>query len=255
KMLDHHYDGLEGDWAEYAQVAQKFIRARWASIPPDDAEDLVQRIILAMHLTAQKLGWHPGGWLWTTARFELGHYWRERAHRRALSLDRENDGNGHALWETLPAPEVDLDAQLDAGRWLHGCSQKVMGIARKLVEGEPLTEAERGYLHFWRKRQGIPTPRSSISLRQAICVVLEQSPTPLHWKEIAWLVAEAYPPLSKSIKKFNLRVQNTLIKWQRNGVWERVAPGTWRLNGTSTGVVTTGETGDSSYAEAVCASR
>ncbi len=33
-MLNHHYDGLEGDWAEYAQVAQKFVRDRWASIPP-----------------------------------------------------------------------------------------------------------------------------------------------------------------------------------------------------------------------------
>lgn len=241
-MLNHRYDGLEGDWAEYAQVAQKFIRARWASIPPDDAEDLVQRIILAMHQVAQKTGRGPGGWLWVTARYELSHYWRERAHRPHISLNKElqGDGNGKVreLWETLAAPEADLDAQLNARIWLAGCSDKVMGIARKLAEGETLTESERGYIAWWRRRVGIPTPRSGhkksssqaheiklpllrVTVYRAICVVLGRSPTPLHEKEIVRLVAEAYPPLARSIKNFNRQMHATLCKRQRNGVCER----------------------------------
>ena len=41
-MLDHHYDGLEGDWAEYAQVAQKFIKAYEGAYgkTPDDVAAL-----------------------------------------------------------------------------------------------------------------------------------------------------------------------------------------------------------------------
>lgn len=202
--------------------------------PPDDAEDLVQRIILRMYLTSQKLGRGPGGWLWTVARFELGHYWQEQRRRHTLSLDRENDGNGGQLRQTIAAPEVDLDAQLDAGRQRQRCPQKIKNIARKLVEGTPLTEAERGYLHFWRKKEGIPTPRSTTSLRQAINVVLERSSVPLHWHEINQIVAEEYPPLAKSIRKFKWRVQNTLYEWDKQMMWERVAPGTWRAMGKST---------------------
>lgn len=122
-----------------------------------------------------------------------------------------------------------------------------MEAARKLAEGEPLTEAEKGYLCWWWRRIGVPTPRSGhrmnssqapevrlpplrVTVYKAICVVMEQSPTPLHEKEIAQLVAVAYPPLAEHIKNFNRQVHTTLIKRQRNGVCERVAPATWRLN-------------------------
>lgn len=128
-MLDHHYDGLESDWAEFAEVAQKFVRARlFTSIPPEDAEDLVQRIILAMAEVSRKTGRSPGGWLWATARYELFHYWREQARWPRLSLNqkRDNDGEyGRELWETLAAPASDLDAQLDAKTWLERCPPRL----------------------------------------------------------------------------------------------------------------------------------
>ncbi len=61
-MLDHDYDGLTGDWAEYAEVAQKFVRARlYAIIPREDAEDQVQRFILAIAEVGRKLNRGPGG--------------------------------------------------------------------------------------------------------------------------------------------------------------------------------------------------
>ncbi|MEE9201605.1 MAG: hypothetical protein V3U31_00230, partial [Dehalococcoidia bacterium] len=152
------------------------------------------------------------------------------------------------LWETLAAPEADLDAQLDAGMWLERCGPRILGIARKMMIGETLTEAERSYLHWWRRRMGIATPRSGhrlssalahdvqlpplrVTVYKAICVVLEQSPVPLHEKEICRLVAASYPPLARDIKNFNRQVHSTLCKRQRNGVCERVAPATWRFNG------------------------
>jgi hypothetical protein len=252
-MLDHHYDGLEGEWAEYAEVAQKFVGARRASIPPEDAEDLVQRIILAMAEVGRKLNRGPGGWLWATAHYELCHYWRERARWPLLSLNQRynDDPQGRELWETLAAPDNDLDAQLDAGNWLENCGPRILGIAQKLMVGETLTVADGGYLHWWRRRMGIPTPKSGqrmhssqahevklmpyrITVYKAICAVLEKSPTPLHEREIARLVAVAYPPLVHRIKgKFNRQVHSVLCKRQRNGVCVRVAPATWRFNGGS----------------------
>ena len=251
-MLDHHYDGLEGDWAKFAEVAQKFVRARRAIIPPEDAEDLVQRIILTMAEVGRKLGRPAGGWLWKTAYYELLHYWRERAVWPLLSLNQkyDHDPQGRELWETLRAPETDLDAQLDASTWLERCSDRILGIARKMMIGEMLTEAERGYLAWWRRRMGIPGPRSGhrmsssrahevrlpplrVTVYKAICAVLKQCPTPMHEKEIARLVAVAYPPLAQHIRNFNRQVHTTLIKRQGNGVCERVAPATWRFNGNS----------------------
>ncbi|MEE9203291.1 MAG: hypothetical protein V3U31_08865 [Dehalococcoidia bacterium] len=250
-MLDHHYDGLTGDWAEYAEVAQKFVRARlYTLILPEDAEDLTQHIILTMAEVGRKMGREPGGWLWKTAHYELLHYWRERAKWPLLSLNHKQDGNGKGreLWETLAAPDSDLDAQLDASMWLERCGPRILGIARKMMIGETLTEAERGYLHWWRRRMGIATPRSGhkmmssqahevslpplkVTVYKAICVVLERSPTPLHERVIARLVAATYPPLAETIKGFHRQVHTTLCKRQRNGVCERVAPATWRFNG------------------------
>ncbi len=249
-MLDHHYDGLEGVWAEYAEVAQKFVRARlYTLILPEDAEDLVQRIILAMAEVGRKLNRGPGGWLWMTAHYELLHYWRERSQWPLLSLNQkyDDDPRGRELWETLAAPDSDLDAQLDAGMWLERCGPRILGIAQKMMMGYLLTEAERAYLHWWRKRMGIPTPKSGhrlsssqahevkltpyrVTVYKAICVVLERSPTPLHEKDIARLVAAEYPPLAQRIKSFDRQVHTTLLKRQRNGVCERVAPATWRWN-------------------------
>ena len=250
-MLHNHYDGLEGDWAEYARVAQKFVGARWASIPPDDADDLVQRIILAMHRVAQEKGLGIGGWLWTKAQFELWHYWRERSHQPSVSLNEQHDngnGKGRELWETIAAPEVDLEAQIDAKIWLESCPDRVKTIARKQVEGETLTERESGYMSWWRKRVGIREPFSDhkvasseahevrlptlrVTVYAAICAVLARSSTPLHERQITELVAAAYPPLVESIKgKFNRRIHVTLIKRQKT-VFRRVAPATWILAG------------------------
>jgi hypothetical protein len=118
-----------------------------------------------------------------------------------------------------------------------------------MMVGEPLTPGERAYLRWWRRRMGIPGPRSGkrmsssqahevrlsplrVTVYRAICVVLGRSPTPLHEKEIARLVADAYPPLAQRVKNFNRQVHTTLIKRRGNGVCERVAPATWRFSGT-----------------------
>ncbi len=187
-----------------------------------------------------------------TAHYELLHYWRERSQWPLLSLNHKQDGNGKGreLWETLAAPDSDLDAQLDAGNWLESCGPRILGIAQKMMMGYLLSGAERAYLYWWRKRMGIPTPKSGrsmsasrahevrlpplrVTVYKAICVVLKQSPTPLHEKEITRLVAMASPPLAEHIKGFHRQVHATLWKRQGTGVCERVAPATWRFNGNA----------------------
>jgi hypothetical protein len=118
--------------------------------------------------------------------------------------------------------------------------------------GEPLTEAERGYLHWWRRRNGIPTPRSGhrmhparahevrlppprVTVYEAICRVLKESPAPLHEREIARLVGEGYPPLAQHIRDLEDRVSATLHKRRKSRPFDRVAPATWCWNGTSPG--------------------
>ena len=250
-MITNRYDGLQGDWAEYARVARKFVGARWASIPPDDADDLVQRLILAMHHVGQKKGLEPGGWLWTTAHYELCHYWRERSHQPHVSLNEQHDngdGKGRELWETIAARAVDLEAQMDAKIWLEGCPDRVKTIARKQVEGNILTERESGYMSWWRQRVGIRQPFSDqraasseaqevklppprVTVYAAICAVLARNCAPLHERQITELVAAAYPPLVDSVKgNFHRRIHTTLIK-RRNTVFRRVAPATWILAG------------------------
>ena len=80
----------------------------------------------------------------------------------------------------------------------------------------------------------VKLPPLRVTVYKAICMVLAQSLTPLHERELTELVATAYPPLVESIKgKFNRQIHVTLIKRQRNGVCERVAPATWRFTGNS----------------------
>jgi hypothetical protein len=48
---------------------------------------------------------------------------------------------------------IDLDAWLDAKRWLLGCPRKLIKIGLKLYTGEPMTGKDYAYLERWRKKE------------------------------------------------------------------------------------------------------
>lgn len=80
------------------------------------------------------------------------------AVRPAESLNQEledGEGNTHALIDTLADDDaIDLDAWLDARRWLLGCPKRLVEVAYKRANGLPLKAKDRVYLsQYHRKAQ------------------------------------------------------------------------------------------------------
>jgi len=80
------------------------------------------------------------------------------AVRPVESLNQELDdgeGNTEALIDTLADDSaIDLDAWLDARRWLLGCPKRLVEVAYKRASGLPLKGRDREYLsQYYRKAQ------------------------------------------------------------------------------------------------------
>ena len=74
------------------------------------------------------------------------------------SLNQEiedGEGNTEELIDTLADDSaIDLDAWLDARRWLLGCPKRLIEVAYKRASGLPLKAKDREYLsHYHRKAQ------------------------------------------------------------------------------------------------------
>ena len=66
----------------------------------------------------------------------------------------DGNGDGIELIETLADDKaIDLSDWIDAKTWLLGCPKRLVAIAGKKLQGEPLTEYERLYLYRFRKRE------------------------------------------------------------------------------------------------------
>jgi len=66
----------------------------------------------------------------------------------------DGEGNSIELIDTIADDSaVDVDAWLDAKTWLLGCPRQLVEIAYKMVNGEALTNEERQYLWYWRRKE------------------------------------------------------------------------------------------------------
>jgi len=78
------------------------------------------------------------------------------AVRPIESLNQELDdgeGNTEELIDTLTDDDaIDLDAWVDARRWLLGCPKRLVEIAHKRANGIPLKGRDQDYLNHWRKK-------------------------------------------------------------------------------------------------------
>jgi hypothetical protein len=178
------YDRLDGEWAIYYQVASRFSHKAQSQ----DREDLLHDIMITLADVSRNNGHKPFTELamYRVASIAVVHYWRaqyrltngldcgscSKAQRREcreddlysecpkavkleyLSKPITDDGNLTELGELIADDRaIDLDAWLDSKTFLRGCPQRLIVIARKIRNGQTLTNRERQYLWSWRKRE------------------------------------------------------------------------------------------------------
>jgi DNA-directed RNA polymerase specialized sigma24 family protein len=173
------------DWQQYIEIADKFQhKARY-----DDREDLRQEIIVRLAEADRNNGHKPDNlsWAYRIASFTVAQYWRNYYNRfngidcghcsnrqrkeckakdlysncpRAIEVESLNkpiadkNGNLTELGDLLTDDNaIDLDAWLDAKRWLLGCPKRLVLIGLKLYQGKPLTNSEMIYLCRWREKK------------------------------------------------------------------------------------------------------
>ncbi|MBN2462367.1 MAG: hypothetical protein JXB43_02060 [Dehalococcoidia bacterium] len=144
------------DWQKYIEIADKFQHKAKAV----DRADLRQDIILRLAEVASNNGHEPfsEGAMVRVASYTVMAYWRDLMRKPTiLSLNGElSDGDGDTveLWQTLADDKaIDLEAWLDAKRWLLGCPKALVRIAHKRYIGKPLTNKERAYFSRLRARE------------------------------------------------------------------------------------------------------
>jgi DNA-directed RNA polymerase specialized sigma24 family protein len=177
---------MQLDWQKYMEIADKFQhKARY-----EDREDLRQEIILRLAEAGSNNGHKPDNdsWLYRIASFAVAQYWRDyykltngidcghcsNAQRkkckeqnlcpdycpRAIEIESmskpitDGDGDTIELWQTLADDKaIDLDAWLDAKTWLAGCPQRLVRIANKMINDQPLNDREKHYLAYQREKE------------------------------------------------------------------------------------------------------
>jgi hypothetical protein len=147
---------MELDWQKYIEIADKFQHKAKAA----DRQDLRQDIILRLAEVASNNGHEPfnEGAMVRVASYTVMAYWRDLMRKPTiLSLNGEltdGDGDTAELWQTLADDKaIDLEAWLDAKRWLLGCPKRLVQIAYKRYVGKLLDYRERMYLTRYRQKE------------------------------------------------------------------------------------------------------
>jgi hypothetical protein len=150
------YARLNGEWAIWSEIAQRFER----NVPTQDRGDIRHNIILELALARARDGDKPfsKAMMCRVASFVVADYWRkEKRKPTILSLDTEienGEGDTTELMETIADDKaLDLDAWLDARTFLLGCPHRLIKVAHKRLNGILLDNADKLYLCKWRKRE------------------------------------------------------------------------------------------------------
>ena len=145
---------MQLDWQKYIEIASRFQHKAKA----DDRDDLRQDIILRLAEVASNNGHKPftEPAMLRVASYVVMEYWHKlKRQPTILSLNYEledGDGDTAELWQTLADDKaIDLEAWLDAKRWLLGCPRRLVQIAYKRYIGQALNWNERQYLCRWKQ--------------------------------------------------------------------------------------------------------
>jgi len=183
--IGNGYDQLPEPHLTYYKVASRFSHKAKAQ----DREDLLHDIIVTLADVERNNGHKPftEPAMYRVASITVADYWRaqykltngldcgscSKAQRRkcrkgwlypecpkAIKLEylskpiADSDGNLTELGELIADDKaIDLDAWLDSKTFLLGYPQRLIDIAHKIRQGQPLTPYERLYLYRFRKRE------------------------------------------------------------------------------------------------------
>jgi hypothetical protein len=146
------------DWNKYIEIASKFQYKAKAA----DQEDLRQNIILRLAEVESKYNGSgeslTEGGMVRVASYTVLAYWREIMRLPPItSLNGtvdDGEGNETELCQMLADDKaIDIEAWLDAKRWLYRAPPRLVKIAYRKVNGLPLTTAEQTYLSRQRQKE------------------------------------------------------------------------------------------------------
>ena len=122
------------------------------SIPPDDRDDVEQKIVVDLIEVKKKVTTER--YLWKAARHMVARYWEHYYREKEKSLHFRESNKGEVTevdWQYLSASDG-TDARLDAVAILSTLTPRLIEIGLKKLNGEPLTNADRLYRHKQRNK-------------------------------------------------------------------------------------------------------
>ena len=158
-IAEQSYDQLDGKWRQWLEVAKRFEHKARAQ----DRLDLRHTIIVAFadqQARNERLG-KPDLSFYGMLRIAshcVADYWRQqRRQLTILSLNTEIVGNETGdtieLIDTLADDSVDIEAWLERSTWELGYPKRLVAIAHKLDNNEPLSAKDRMYMSRYRHKK------------------------------------------------------------------------------------------------------
>ncbi len=131
--------GLAGDERQYraflgsiAPILRGVIKAKAGGLSPEEQEDILQDVLLAIH--NKRATWrqdHPvKPWVYAIARYKIIDVFRARGRAQFVDVDDFQD--------ILPAPEADLATPMDAHALIGQLSKK-QGLVVKMIAVDGLS--------------------------------------------------------------------------------------------------------------------
>jgi hypothetical protein len=149
QSISQSYDQLDGEWREWLEVAKKYEHR----VPTEDRLDIRHDIILELYRARHRDGKPlPILRAYRIASLMVALYWRRlKSKPTMLSLDADiqlDDGEVVQLKDTIADDNaIDLEAWLDEATWRLGCPMRLVQIANKRLNGEPLNDTDRRYFN------------------------------------------------------------------------------------------------------------
>jgi len=151
-LAEQSYNQLVGEWLDWLGVARRYEHR----VPSQDRYDMRHTILLelakARHRDNKPI---PPLRAYRIASLMIALHWRKVMRQPTiLSLHTEIDDNATELSETVADDNAsDLDAWLDAERFLLGCPMRLVQIANKKVRGIPLNKTDARYYERQRLKE------------------------------------------------------------------------------------------------------
>lgn len=151
EAIEASYDTLGGEWKQWLGVARTYEK----KVPLQDRFDVRHNILLELHKARKRDGKPlPQLRAYRIASLVVSLYWRTLLRKPTVSLEAQSELDEQRLLDTVADErQIDVEAWLDAKMWLEHCPLRLIEIAYKKLNKQPLTKAEHCYLQRYRKKE------------------------------------------------------------------------------------------------------